>query len=160
MMWMKPKRQNEHGNKTRRKVRILLSRSKSILLQVAFKEAVDVNNNIDDIAALTIQYYELLTKLHEELGIDLEDRPRGRSGGNSKPKTQSRELPTGAMPFNVDGEQWIDYRKAKDQGSVVAKHPDFKSFDFKQAVWMVSQEGDPNEEAERLVKEADKYAAL
>ncbi len=67
-----------------------------------------------------------------------------------------REIPEGAGVFTTeDGESWIDFRGAKDKGIVKAKHPDFKSFDYKSSVWMFDQEGNPNDEAGKLVQAAE-----
>lgn len=141
-----------------------MSRSNSILLQVAFKEAatasLGTNASVKD---LTREYYTTLVELHAELGIEItDDKPRrqgsfGSGGGASAPKP----LPANVTPFTDSASVgWNDFRAAKASESVSPKHPDFKSQDNKQSVWLFSQDGGENPEAITLAQAADAMASL
>lgn len=136
-----------------------MSRSKSILLQVAFKEAAQKTDDVDELKNKSIEFYTMLAELHEELGLSLEDDNRGRRRNQGGGK--QRQLPKGANIFFVDGDKWVDFREAKTNNEVKAGFPDFKPFDdFRQGIWVVDQDGNPNDEAVKLVQAADGAAKL
>lgn len=132
------------------------NRSKSILAQVAFKAAVDVGT--PDVNT-TIGFYEVLLQVHEKLGISLQDTaPRNSGGGGGRkpaPSSEPKQLPEGTTIFTFNGEQWLDFRAAKAKGTVKERHPEFKSFDWKQSVFMKDQDGNPNPDAAPYVTAAD-----
>lgn len=136
-----------------------MSRTKSILLQVAFKEAAkNVGPDVNEVETLTLKYFETLIALHSSLNISLEEqtRPRGgRQGGGGGP-TGTTLL---GQEFNLDGDSWRDFREAKTQGKVKANFPDFKSASGK-SVWMYDKQGEINDEAAALVKAADVSAVF
>ena len=136
-----------------------MSRSKSILLQVAFKEAVGATLGTDDsIAETTQSFYDMLIDLHESNGISIEDSGNSFRGNRS---SKSKPLPEGVTQFtDANGQTWNDFRKAKAEGNVSAGHPDFKTTDYKQSEWLFTQEGTANEKAAELAAAADKLASL
>ncbi len=133
-------------------------RSRSILLQVAFKAAVDVSEDIDVVRTTTSNYFTLLESLHSDFGISLEQQRS--SGGGGFQKRESKPLPEGASLFNYEGNQWIDYRGPKDSGIAKSGHPDFKTLDNQTSIWMIDRDGNPSTEAEGLVLAADGAATL
>lgn len=128
------------------------NRSKSILLQVAFKAAVETGVPNEE---QTRSFYELLTSLHDKLGINVEDSAPRRSYGGGGASTPPKPKPEGAVMFMFEGASWYDYRPAKANGSVVKGHPDFKSVDNKQSKWLYDQEGAPNADTALIVAAAD-----
>jgi hypothetical protein len=137
------------GNKLTKKV-------SNITFGMAFNNAVSLSAAIgstdpDSIQARFIELLTILERVAPEYGVDLTQEGYEKR----KAEKKERELPEGAGVFTVDGDTWIDFRGAKDKGTVNAKHPDFKSFDYKSSVWMFDQEGNPNEEAGTLVKAAE-----
>lgn len=140
---------------------VKVSRSRSILLQVAFKEAVGATLGTDqDIKGTTKAFYQTLIELHDELGIVInDDAPRG--GGGFKGSRPKKQLPASVIEFtDSEGNRWVDWRPAKATGDAIAKHPDFKTQDNKRSVWMFAQDGTENEEAAELAKASDAMAAL
>lgn len=137
-----------------------MSRSKSILLQVAFKEAVSATLGTDkSVAAQTKEFYETLIALHDDLGITIEDGG-GRSGGTRAPR-ESKPLPSTVIEFtDADGVQWVDYRPAKAASQVKPNFPDFKTADNKRSEWLFGQDGSENEAAVELAKASDALAGL
>lgn len=139
-------------------------KAQSILLQVAFKAAVDMGVPNEE---QTRSNYELLIKLHKDYGINPDDvpwsnKPKGQSNSNTKPKASAadkiEQLPDGAKVFSLNGTQWVDYRDVKDSGGVNAKFPDFKTLQYQKdggSVWLYSQTGEPNAEAADLVAAAE-----
>lgn len=129
------------------------NRNKSILLQVAFKEA---NGDEEKTQIL----FNTLLKLHETNGISLEDEPR--KGGFNKAGGQSpapiREI-SGTLFFK-NGEKFFDFRQAKAEGREKPAYPDFKSEDLKTSFWMYDRDGSPNPEVAALVEAADAAVPL
>ena len=140
-------------------------KTKSIILQVAFKEAAARGADVAATKLLTSQFYVLLQELHDELGINAEEgAPRGGGGGGgggnfaAKPRMAT---PASARPFTMsDGGTWLDYRPAKSAGEVVPGFPDFKTTDGKTSVWEYTKDGTPVPEADDLAKAANAIAAL
>lgn len=131
-----------------------MSRNKSILLQVAFKAAVDLGD-----VELTQAMYERLLGLHDSNGISLEDDAPRKGGYSPKPKATTREV-SGTLFFDKEGNKWFDFRQAKADGKEKKEYPDFKSEDFKTSVWMYTRDGEPVEDAAPLVAAADMAAPL
>jgi len=137
-----------------------LSRSKSILLQVAFKEAANGNKNITEVTELTREYYSLLLSLHDEFGITITDTPaRGGGGGARRTSTSGggSAIADEGIGFMLDGTIWRDFRTAKVEGRVKAGFPDFKSV-ANESIWMIDKEGNAVPEAAALVSAADAKA--
>lgn len=141
-----------------------MSRTNSILLQVAFKEAVSATTaqglfDIPSVEERTQGFYESLLALHSNNGISLEDdKPRRSGGGGSR---QPKPLPANATQFaDSEGTLWVDYRVLKSEGQISPKHPDFKTRDNKKSVWLFDQEGQPNAEAQTLAEAADQMKNL
>lgn len=133
------------------------AKTKSILLQVAFKEAVSstVSQGIftpDEVKSRTVIFYEVLLELHKEYGIE------GRDGGFT-PRQGGTRQPSGANAtgriFEVDGVQWIDFRQAKLDGSVKPNFPDFKTIDNQTSLWLIDKDGQTVAEAATLATAAD-----
>lgn len=141
--------------------KMINGRTRSILLQVAFKGAVEAGS--PDRETVT-NLYNLLISLHEELGIDpSEGAPRGGTG--------SRNSGTGAVSpegetFMFNGLLIEDFRAAKSApGSTVKpNYPDFKTVNGQPidgvttprgAAWLYSQDGSANEAINELVAAAD-----
>ena len=141
-------------------------KSKSILLQVAFKKAVDTGETVETvehIATLTQSYYDTLIALHTSNSIDADDAPKGGGGGGGgnfapKPKTAP---PASARAFTIaDGSQWLDYRASKVDGSVKPRFPDFKTADGKESVYEFGLDGATNPAFAELAAASDALAAL
>ncbi len=140
-------------------------KSKSILLQVAFKKAVDASpgGTVADVGGLAQSYYDILISLHTANSIDADDAPRGGGGGGGggytpKPKTAP---PASARAFTLaDGSQWIDYRASKVDGSVKPRFPDFKTADGKDSVYEFGLDGSPTPQFAELAAAADGVASL
>lgn len=133
-----------------------MSKVSNITFGMAFKEAVRSANtqglfDPDSVQAKFVELLTILEKVAPEYGVDLTQEGYNKRSDEKK----ERELPEGAGVFTLEGDSWIDFRGAKDKGSVKAKHPDFKSFDYKDSVWMFDQEGNPNDEAGKLVQAAE-----
>ena len=143
-------------------------RTRSILLQVAFKEAAEdrrAQQDSLDIAKQTAGYYQMLVDLHGELSIDPEDGgfTRGSGGGRAKQSTFVKPI---AETFIYEGVLVEDFRAAKAApGSTVnANYPDFKTADGSEisgitndsgAAWLRDQDGGVNEALTPLVTMAD-----
>ena len=140
-----------------------MSKTKSILLQVAYKGVLDSGRPLTD--ENVIGDYNLLVGLHDKLGLSLDEEPRRSGGGGggrkSTPKPSTFETPDSVTTFIYEGEMWEDFRAAKSEGSVKKGFPDFKAVNIKddrgqrKSVWMYDQEGNPNPEAQPLVTAAD-----
>ena len=113
------------------------NKSKSILLQVAFKAAVEVEKEIALVEEKTQVFFEQLLALHEKYGIDNQSTSSGGGGSTSAPETPD------APVIEINGENWLDYRGLKDLGAVVAAFPDFKTPDAKKSVWLTKKDGSP-----------------
>lgn len=135
-------------------------KTKSILLQVAFKEAAAYASDIAAVKAVTSRLYTDLIALHDELDINPDEgggRGGGRSfGGGGAPK---KAAPASVTTF-TDGEGvvWSDYRKAKAGSEVPSGHPDFKA--GQKSIWIYDPNGTPKPEGQELAKIADDFAAL
>lgn len=147
-------------------------KTKSILLQVAFKEAVTSVNTQGlyangEVKQRTLDFYKMLIDMHDELNIDAEDgRAKGGTGGGAR-RAPAKPTPDEVTTFiDNDGELWEDYRAAKAAGVVKQGHPDFKAVNLRDnrnqrlSVWMYSSEGNPNTEAAPLVTAADGVSPL
>jgi len=145
-------------------------RTKSILLQVAYKGVVDSGRDVSQDTVLAD--YTLLVGLHDQLGLDPDsggsNRGGGgkRGGGGRKPSGSTFETPDSVTTFIYEGEMWEDFRQAKSDGSVKKGFPDFKAVNVKddrgqrKSVWMYDQDGNPNPDAVVLVTAADGQAAF
>jgi len=141
-------------------------RTRSILLQVAFKEAAAIQGEgVVDVKTLTANFYTMLLNLHDELGIDPEDGGFTRGGARSAAKTSTFVKPE-AETFIYNGVLVEDFRAAKAApGSTVnANYPDFKTADGSEiagitndsgAAWLRDQDGGVNEALTPLVTMAD-----
>ena len=139
-------------------------RTRSILLQVAFKEAARIPADLATVKLLTAQYYTTLLDLHDEMSIDPEDGGFTRgSGGGRAPSTFVKP---DAETFIYNGILVEDFRvaKAAPGSSVNANYPDFKTADGtviegitndKGAAWLRDQDGSVNEALTPLVTMAD-----
>ncbi len=138
-------------------------RTRSILLQVAFKEAA--NGDVKATELLTAQYYTMLLDLHDAMSIDPEDGGFTRGSGGGRAKTSTFVKPT-AETFIYEGVLVEDFRAAKAApGSTVnANYPDFKTADGSEisgitndsgAAWLRDQDGGVNEALTPLVTMAD-----
>ena len=132
-------------------------RSRSILLQVAFKGAIQGGGTIEEIGVLTNALFEMLEAKHAHYNISLEDSKR--SGGFNKAPASA---PATGDSFTYNGSPWMDFRANKKSGTLKPGFPDFKPVDGRndEAVWLYSQDGGANEEAAPLVVAADAKLAL
>lgn len=114
-----------------------MDRTQSILLQVAFKAAVERADEIGEIKDLTTAFYNVLVELHDELGV-----------------TNNTEAPAieGVHAFTYEGATWFDFRDAKEKGNVKDRHPDFKTADNSRSVWLRTRSGETNDDALPLVE--------
>lgn len=109
-----------------------MSRQKSILLQVAFKAAIELVGEADyeKIGEVTHNLYTLLSNLHDKLGIGEEE-------------TAGTPTSDEAPVVTIDGEKWYDYRGIKELGGVPANFPDFKRVSDGQGKWLTTKSGNP-----------------
>ncbi len=137
-------------------------KSKSILLQVAFKMAAPIASR-DGVQELTQTFYDTLINLHTSNNIDANDAPRtggGGGGGGYTPKPKATP-PASAVAFTSSaGVAWLDYRAAKIDGSVKPKFPDFKTADGKESVYEFGLNGKPNPLFAELVIAVNALASL
>jgi hypothetical protein len=144
---------------------MIKGRSRSILLQVAFKEAASLTGTVEATKPLTRGFYEMLIELHEELNIDPEDGGFSRGGGTSRSKTSTFVKPTGET-FVYEGVLVEDFRAAKAAPGSTLKpnYPDFKTADGtaisgitndQGAAWLRDQDGGVNEALKPLVDASD-----
>ncbi len=144
-------------------------KSKSILLQVAFKGAISLGKpDTDTIRGL----YETLLVLHDQLSINADDdaRSRGGSGWSGGSGQRSTTLPEGTSVFTARDTQMVDYRAAKTAGNVKPGFPDFKTLDGSKifegfsgpndGVWLIDPKGNANEDISDLVEAAQQGALL
>ena len=136
-------------------------KTKSIILQVAFKEAAaQTGGDATACRALTSTFYTTLIELHESLGIN-PDEGGGKSwGGKKSYETGAAKIgggftpPADAVNFTHAGAPWVDYSASKESGSVKPRFPDFKTADGKESVYIYDQNGTPTTEGEGLVASA------
>ena len=128
-------------------------KSKSILLQVAFKGAIEVGKPTEE---QTVSFYEMLVALHERLGIDADEGAAPARSGFTKRTGTTNSQPIGET-FILDGELYTDFRAAKAApGSALkANYPDFKRESDNQGFWLYTRDGEPNEEVAPLVAASD-----
>jgi hypothetical protein len=122
-------------------------RTKSILLQVAFKEAAEKSETTDEVESLTGDYYNILVGMHDKLGLS-PDTETNKSRGSSRTKAPDRErsVTDDAPRITVDGVEYFDYRGLKELGAIEnPKHPDFKTVDKKKSFWLTTQDGEPTQ---------------
>ena len=140
-------------------------RSRSILLQVAFKEAARTGGDIAAIRILTAALYNMLIELHGELEINPDDGFSSRGGSGGRRTTPTTPTPVGET-FVYAGTLVEDFRAAKAApGSTVKPNfPDFKTVNGepiegvttpKGAAWLYTQSGEAVEEVAVLVAAAD-----
>ena len=141
-----------------------MSKTRSILLQVAFKEAATASLGTEaSVEQLTEDYYNILLNLHDKFNLSVDDEGRGRSGGYNSGPRQSTAKPTPASVVtftDANGTTWNDFRAAKVAEEVVAKHPDFKTTDNQTSVWAFKKDGSENEQAIELAAAADAMSDL
>ena len=122
-------------------------RSKSILLQVAFKAAIEAGNiDPDTVAGLTGDFYNVLIGMHDKLGLKPDaDKPVGRKYTPRADKVESAasnsDVPQATL---ADGETYLDFRGLKALGAVKENFPDFKTLDRKSSRWL-TKDGEPTE---------------
>lgn len=144
-------------------------RLRSIILQVAFKQAAideTISGEVDTIKLRTVEFYTMLLDLHDELNIDPEDGAfkSTRLGGGGP--TTSTSPPVQGETFIFDSVLVEDFRAAKAVvGSTVKpNYPDFKTVNGQPiegvtnprgAAWLHTQDGAANEAVGELVEAAD-----
>lgn len=118
------------------------NKNRSILLQVAFKEAAAQLGitKADEVLNGAQIGYDVLVKLHETNGVDIDFTPQSRG---SRP-----ELPT----FEVNGVTYTDYRKSESK-SKNPRFPDFKTADG-EPVWLTDKNGNATDEGIKLLEAA------
>lgn len=145
-------------------------RTRSILLQVAFKGAIELvkseKSTVDALSATSANLYEILMGLHEELGINPDEGVKSRGGTSFV----TRDGPTPVTPvgetFIYEGVLIEDFRAAKAAPGSTIKHnfPDFKTVNGQPingvtgprgAAWLKDQDGGLNEAVSVLVTAAD-----
>ncbi len=138
------------------------NKSKSILLQVAFKAAVEANVPTEE---QVITFYEMLLNLHDRFGITLEDN-RPRTGGGNRGATRGTPITPKGETFLFGDFLVEDFRAAKADPAlgIKANYPDFKTTNGQEipgvttpsgAAWMYDQDGGVNEKVKELVDAAN-----
>lgn len=128
-----------------------MSRNKSILLQVAFKEAAALGKtDLDKVEQLTGDFYNVLIGLHDKLGLSLEDdAPRRSSRPTNRPApVTSEDVPT---VITADGGLFYDYRNSERKAKN-PKFPDFKSVDNTKSIWLTDKEGNQTDEGVKFLE--------
>ncbi len=120
----------------------LNNKTRSILLQVAHKEAVEwergaAKPDVAKVEEAAQVFYEQLLALHEQYGI--EDQSTGDSGGGGSTASDAPDAPI----VEISGDNYYDYRGLKGLGAVNANFPDFKTPDGKKSVWLTKKDGSP-----------------
>lgn len=112
----------------------------AILLQVAFKGAIDASPDPDPnaIHTLTKRYYNVLIALGEEFNVEFTGARsggggggwKGGSGGGGKPSARA-SLPQVELDYFGDGKpiKFYDQRSLKASGQYKPNAPDFNSVD-------------------------------
>lgn len=133
-------------------------KTKSIILQVAFKEAATPDGDITAIAARTAEFYDMLLALHTSLGIEPDEAPvrrnRTRTTGTGTGSNVGSTIPDGET-FIIEGVLYTDFREGKAAPGVNPNFPDFKRESDNQGFWMYDRDGSPNEDVKELVTAAD-----
>ena len=116
-------------------------KSKSILLQVAFKAAVSSFGELTDKTEALVEqrtelFFEQLLALHEKYQID--DQTTRSSYNNSGSSYQQDDAPT----IMIDGKQYFDYRGLKAVGAKSAGWPDFKDASG-EGFYLTKKDGSP-----------------
>lgn len=125
----------------------ITDRTKSILLQVAFKAAVSFGVvEADKVEALTSDFYNILIGMHDKLGLKPDaDKPAGRKYPTRDSKVESAasnaDVPQAVL---ADGNTYLDFRGLKSLGAVKENFPDFKTLDRKVSKWL-TKDGEPTE---------------
>lgn len=118
-------------------------------MQVAFKGAIDAGFVLaDDVKNNTVDYYTILTDLHKEFDISLEDQKNNFTPRTTSPKAEEEDVPT----VIVKGELWRDYRKSERKNKN-PRFPDFKTVDGKQSVWLNDRDGNPTDAGVKFLEE-------
>ena len=124
-----------------------MSRTQSILLQVAYKGVVQYGfQEAADFKSAILRDYNVLVDLHKELGLSLEDAPKKSWGGDTAPAKKVVDAPV----TTFGGVDYYDYRGQKELGLIEnPKHPDFKPVDTsKKSEWILKSDGEKTKFAE------------
>ena len=154
-----------HNDRKKTRRNMINGRSRSILLQVAFKAAISesLGQAKFDVKGTTANLYNMLIELHTELDINPDDGQKksgGWTGGAAK------AAPVQGETFIFNGVLVEDFRAAKAApGSTVKpRFPDFKTANGQAiagvttdsgAAWLYTPDGEPNEAINELVTAAD-----
>lgn len=115
---------------------MLSDRTKSILLQVAVKEATPIAiaiggtqaEIVNRLEGLTVDVFNTLVGLHDKLGL-VDTDPKPKSGRDRAAKVENAALKD-APRLTIAGAEWFDYRGVKALGEEVSgvkeNYPDFK----------------------------------
>lgn len=153
-------------------------KGKAILLQVAFKGAIDASPDPDPNAIhdLTKRYFKVLLALGEEFEVEFTGARsgggggggnwKGGSGGGNRAPSARASLPQVEIDYFGDGKpiKFFDQRSLKASGQYKATAPDFNSvdkFDLRGngepsnvPIWLVDRNGVYNEDAASLLAAA------
>lgn len=151
-------------------------KGKGILLQVAFKGAIDASPDPDPNAIhdLTRRYYNAMLHLAEELGVEITGNKGsgggggnwGKGGGGNRAPSARASLPQVEIDYFGDGKpiKFFDQRSLKASGQYKSTAPDFNSvdkFDIRGngeasnvPIWLVDRNGVYNEDAANLLSAA------
>lgn len=127
---------------------------KSILIQVAFKEAVhkDFEDNAD-LMRITDDYYQVLNGLHEKYDAWETAKPSGGGGAKRTPKNQDGPADEEAPTVTVDGDEYYDLRGFKELELRGEMYPDFKKVgdtSRNNGVWLKKKDGSPTQFAQKV----------
>lgn len=105
----------------------LNDRSKSILLQVAYKGVIEQGTGDKSQKDAVLEQFNLLVDLHDELGLSPDDgKPAPRGNGATRRAANVDKAADDAPITNIGGVDYLDYRGAKAIGAKVPGFPDFK----------------------------------
>lgn len=123
--------------------KLISDRTKSILLQVAFKAAAENAATTDEAENLTKDYYGILVGLHDQLGL----KPDEASAKPARARTPRTDKVTTAAngadapEIALETGTFLDYREMKANGTIEnPRFPDFKTVDKKKSFWLVDKD--------------------
>lgn len=124
----------------------LNNKTKSILLQVAFKAAAQQEfADNTELMRKSADFYDVLLALHEK--YDVADQS---TGGGSDSGGSTATVPD-APTVTIDGVEYFDYRGLKEIGDIEnPMFPDFKAVSDGKGFWLTKKDGSPTKFAQTV----------
>ncbi len=126
----------------------LSNRTKSILLQVAFKSATDQQfGDNTELMRISDDFYNVLIALHEKHGID--DQSDSSNKASSSQASENRggayaDVKAAQPIVTIEGVQYRDLRSAKEFGLLGDNNPpEFERVSDGKGFWLAKRDGSP-----------------